>query len=333
MSASEPGSPSAPAVDVVRLVAEIEADVRARRASGEYPPDLERELDELFDRFAPPAVSDSFEAALTRAEQRGFITDDAPTESARPGSPQMKRAIVRVVGWYVRHIVVQVNELSANVTRALRLLGDRVQAVEAAVPAVDPRLREIPDGLPGRGEDAADLAGSIVTDALRGSSGRVAVVECGVGAVLRNLVDGGVDAYGVEADITVADAAAAAGLEVRGGDPLEHLRGLAPDVLSGLVLFGWIEQRPVGDLVEVAERAASVLEPAGRVILLSRTPEWFTASDPVRADLLPGRPLHAVTWAHLLAEQGFESIEIHEVTTSDGVAGWYSIAGSRPAAS
>lgn len=324
-SGSPPGPPP---LDVTRLVNELETEVRTRRANGEYPADLERELDEMFDRFAPPSVSDSFEAALGRAESRGYITDDAPTESARLGSPQMKRVIVRTVGFYVRHVVTQVNELSGNLTRALRLLGDRVRAVEAAVPATDPRLRTPAERLPEVTTEPSALLDREVGARLASTTGRVAVLECGDGAILRALLDAGVDAYGVEGNVAVADRAAVAGLEVRGGDPLEHLRGLADDVLAGLVLRGWIETRPVGDLVEAATRAAAVVAPNGRVVIVSRSPEYFAASDPVRADLAPGRPLHAATWMHLLADLGLGDLDRHDVAGPDGTGACYLVTGS-----
>ena len=41
-------------LDLDRLRREIDAEVRARRASGAYPPGFERELDAVFARYAPP---------------------------------------------------------------------------------------------------------------------------------------------------------------------------------------------------------------------------------------------------------------------------------------
>ena len=45
---------SSDALDFERLRQEIDADVRAKRASGAYPPGFERELDAVFARYAPP---------------------------------------------------------------------------------------------------------------------------------------------------------------------------------------------------------------------------------------------------------------------------------------
>ena len=47
----------APDLDLQQVLREIDDEVRARRAAGEFPPGMERELDLLFARFAPPTVS------------------------------------------------------------------------------------------------------------------------------------------------------------------------------------------------------------------------------------------------------------------------------------
>ena len=50
-------------VDPDRLMAEIEDEVRRKRASGELPADLERELDLVFARFAPVNAIDGLPAS------------------------------------------------------------------------------------------------------------------------------------------------------------------------------------------------------------------------------------------------------------------------------
>ncbi|MDP9332822.1 MAG: hypothetical protein M3Q30_05890, partial [Actinomycetota bacterium] len=71
-------------VDIHKLAAEIEAEVRARRAAGEYPPGFERELDRLFDRFAPAEVSNDFDAALERSEDLVIVDPVIPIASRSP---------------------------------------------------------------------------------------------------------------------------------------------------------------------------------------------------------------------------------------------------------
>lgn len=48
---------------------------------------------------------------------------------------------------------------------------------------------------------------------------------------------------------------------------------------------------------------------------MSARPEAAVALDPVAADLSPGRPLHPVTWCHLLARFGLEELEVFDDDT------------------
>ena len=94
-------SPDVPApIDTRSLAAEIEAEVRARRAAGEYPPGFERELDVLFDRFAPPEVSNDFDAALERSEDLVVMDPVIPVASRNPALGFVKRLVSKLIGWY-----------------------------------------------------------------------------------------------------------------------------------------------------------------------------------------------------------------------------------------
>ena len=117
--------------DMHRLMVEIEDEVRAKRASGELPADLERELDLVFARFAPAGSLDgNFDQLMERAEQQAFIDLLAPNESARKGVPQVKRVVQKTVRWYLRYVVDQITGFSHTMTKAVRQLGDRVERVE-----------------------------------------------------------------------------------------------------------------------------------------------------------------------------------------------------------
>jgi hypothetical protein len=47
--------------------------------------------------------------------------------------------------------------------------------------------------------------------------------------------------------------------------------------------------------------------------------------DPIAADLAPGRPMHAETWAFLLGRAGFASVETHR----DGAPASYAVTAVR----
>jgi hypothetical protein len=299
--------------DLDRVLREIDDEVRARRASGDFPPGFERDLDLIFARFAPAAASgDDLDALLAAADRASFIDVDVPTASDKPGVAPIKKGLRRLQAWYLRYLAQQVSAFATSTVSSLRVLAERVEALEAATPGASPvvldELRHLP--APASGGDAEDAALAHLT----GQTGRVAVVESGDGTLLRRLAAAGLDAYGVEPRPDAADAAGTAGLEVRPDEPLAHLRDVAESALDGLLLVGSPDRLPLGAQVELADLAAHVLSDGGKVALVGSPPELWGRDDPVLADLSPGRPLHAATWAHLLERRGFLSVSVEAGT-------------------
>jgi len=61
---------------------------------------------------------------------------------------------------------------------------------------------------------------------------------------------------------------------------------------------------------EILSLLSSRILPAGVLVVASSTPEaWGRIAGPLVADLAPGRPLHAETWAYLLERNGFGQVE------------------------
>ena len=124
-------------IDHRRLLEEIDAEVRRRRESGDLPADFERELDLAFARFAPVhAIGDDFDQVVERAEQSAFVDVLAPTQSAQPLVGHVKRIIRKAIIWEVRYVAQQVGGFSVAITRAVRLLGRRVDALEEVAPQI-----------------------------------------------------------------------------------------------------------------------------------------------------------------------------------------------------
>ncbi len=297
------------AIDLTKVQAEINEEVRRRRAAGDFPPGLERELDAVFARYAPAGVGDDFDDVILQAETHSFIHVDVPTESGVPGVSYVKRAIRKVMAWYLRFLANQITAFAGAVTRAVRLLSDRVDALErVTVVAADRTLAEIRERRSG-----PDLSAwtDLILRELTHAPGRVLHAECGSGALLLALADAGAEVYGVEPVEALVIDASRAGLDVRADDALTHLRALPPGCLGGLVLSGAVDALPLGDVLELADRATSVVAAGGTIVVLSEG----VPIDPVVADLAPGRPLHPETWVHLLRQRG-----IGEVTVQDGVA-------------
>lgn len=284
-------------IDHRRLLEEIDAEVRRRRESGDLPADFERELDLAFARFAPVhAIGDDFDQVLERAEQSTFVDVLAPTASAQPLVGHVKRVIRKIIVWEVRYVAQQVSGFSSAITRAVRLLGRRVTALEQVSP---PPARLRAAGATAAPLDAGRWAATVVA-ALEGTTGRVLHAECGDGALVALLGDAGFDAYGVDP----VEQAAPAGVEVRTDEALDHLAALPDAALGAVVLSGCVERLPVGLQADLAVLAAAKVGDGGTVVVLSADPRgWERGRSPVDADLAAGRPLRSDTWCHLLGAQ------------------------------
>jgi hypothetical protein len=297
-------------VDIRKLAAEIEAEVRARRAAGEYPPGFERELDRLFDRFAPPEVSTDFDAALERASDLVVIDPIIPVASRNPALGSVKKSVAKLVGWYHVWLAQQITALGTATNTAMRLLGERVDDLEHLADDAA-RARNIGARVPAPRDDTA--WSSEVIRALQGRAGRVAVVECGDGALLAALVEAGLDAYGVEPHAAIADVALSRGLEVRIDDGVAHLHAVGAGSLDALVVRGLVERAPLGSLLLLIDAAAAKLADGGCLVVCSLTRvAWGTGATAAEADLVTGHPLHPDTWRTVLPEQGFTAIEVHD---------------------
>jgi hypothetical protein len=319
-AASSGAGPAEP--DASAVMADIEREVRARRRAGQIDDEYERELDRIFDAVAPPgAAGAGLESAITRAERAAVIDPDGPVGSRFPGVKFVRRVLRRLLAFYVAR---QITAFGVMVTRVLRMLADRIEAVEAQSPATDPRLVAL--AVPVTSD--LDLAPwhDLAVKVLAPASSRVLHAECGDGALVVALRDAGIDAYGVDPRPDAARVADERGAEVRTSGALAHLRLVPAGQLGGLVLSGCTERCALGDVVELVERATVVLAPGAPLVVVSRGPEPADA-DPIASDLAPGRPLHPETWAYLLARFGFDDVD----TRRADVPGSYALTATRAA--
>jgi hypothetical protein len=292
-------------LDLSQVLQEIDDEVRARRASGDFPPGMERDLDLVFARFAPVSVNgDDLEGLLSAADRTAFIDPVLPTESRLPAVSILKRVERKLLGWAFRHLTQQVTAFGGVVVQALRLLGRRVERLEEVSAGADPAL------LAGVGGNAPAALDDVILAHLAGCTGRVLVAEAGDGALLRRLSD--LDVYGVESRPALVESAALAGLDVRDDAVLDHLRLVEEGALAGMVLVGIVDRAPVGAQVSLVAHAARALGSGSRLALVATSPESWGAANPIEADLSPGRPLHAETWVHLLGQHGFVEVSVTE---------------------
>lgn len=129
----------------------------ARRAADPANAGLAARLDQVFEPFdrRRPAAGGDLGAALDRLEDDAFVDVDAPTTSARPVVPHVKRGVKQATAWMHRHVAQQVAVLVTGLIGVSRQLLDRVERLEArldageVVPAFDPPWDDWDDLLDG----------------------------------------------------------------------------------------------------------------------------------------------------------------------------------------
>jgi hypothetical protein len=111
-------------VDVAALVVEVEAEVARRRAAGDYPEEL---LLRLRAGFAVEEESEPPEALA-------IVESSRPLRSTRPVvGPAVvfgKRALRRLLSWYVHPAVHDQNRFNLALLRDLRALEARLERLE-----------------------------------------------------------------------------------------------------------------------------------------------------------------------------------------------------------
>jgi len=286
------------------VMAEIDAEVRRRRASGDLPAGLEAELDELFLEFSPVGLQGRarLRETLALVDGSAYVDIAVPTASNMAVGAYVKRLIRKGLGWYMNFVVAQIVKFAWSVSRMFHVVVDHIEDLEAAVEthrSPDLPLEVVPT--PG----AAWWAGAAV-DALVGVTDRVLVADCGDGALVDALGAAGLDAYGVDPSDLVLEPALARGLDVRAEGTVAHLEVVAAEALGAVVLTGSVQWLRPNERERLLDLVGTRLAVGGRLVLHSTTPEgWAASVPPVVRDLAPGRPLHAETWEHLLGTRGF----------------------------
>jgi len=307
MSDTEATLPADPRAYVEQVMAEIAEEVRLRRASGDLPPKLERELDELFLAHSPVAGrGGDLGEALRMVDAATFIDPVVPVESERAAGAVVKKGMRSLLLWYVGWLTHQMSQSASAVSRALHIVDDRLQQLERQVEVQrvpGATVVEFPDL---DGPDAWWVEPAIA--AVAKAPGRVLHAACGDGWLVRRIAAAGGDAYGVDPRSHVVDRAELGILDLRGEGLAEHLRGVAAAGLGGIVLSGLVDGMAGGERTQLLTAIATRLAPGGTLVVhcVSRD-TWNSATAPPEADLSPGRPLRPETWCHLLEESGYEA--------------------------
>jgi hypothetical protein len=304
---SPPRDSTAP-LDLDRVRREIDEEVRARRAAGDFPADMERELDLVFASVSPAATAgNDLRGLLQAADRAAFIDPHPPTGSRIPAVGVVKKTERKLLGWYFNHLAQQVTIFAGTSVRALQLLTERLERVEQALP----RVRVSGIGQTPQDDVEVDLAGRVAA-AFAGVADRVLVAGDDRG-LLGPLAAAGIDAYCIAAGAVgpSAGAGAISPAERRVGDPLDHLARLAPAALGGVVLLG-LDPLATATKLAFVEAAAAALADGGRLAVVAARPEGWGDANPIEADLAPGRPLRPQTWSAVLAANAFADVTVRE---------------------
>lgn len=287
------------------VMAEIDAEVRERRASGDLPARVERELDALFLQFSPVAGrSGSMVDVLRMVDASAYIDPVVPVGSAKSGGAVVKKGVRQLSLWYVSWITAQVGEFAASVTRALHIVDEQLTELRRQLD--DQRLASAPvidlAWAHGPGAWWAAEVPALVAPA----PGRVLHAACGDGWLVRSLVEAGLDAYGTDPRPGRADRAETAGTDLRDEGLLEHLEATAPAGLGAVVVSGLVEALTPGERDRLLDLVDDRLAPAGILVVHSLSLAAWAADDvPPEVDLAPGRPLRPATWTALLGARGY----------------------------
>ncbi len=308
MSDADVTLPDDPQAYVEQVMAEIAEEVRLRRASGDLPPKLERELDELFLAHSPVAGrGGDLGDALRMVDAATFIDPVVPVESERAAGAVVKKGMRSALLWYVGWLTHQMSQSASAVSRALHIVDDRLRELERQVegqrvPAAG--VIEFPALVRA---DAWWVEPAVA--AVAKAPGRILHAACGDGWLVRRVMAAGGDAYGVDPRSRLVDAAELGTVDLRGESVGEHLGAVAAAGLSAVVLSGTVDGMAGAERNQLLAAVGTRLEPGGTLVIHSVTAQAWGAPDaPPEADLAAGSPLRAQTWCSLLTQQGYEAV-------------------------
>jgi SAM-dependent methyltransferase len=313
------------------LAREAEEDAARLRREGVVPVHFDHLVTEGFRALTPTRRNErSFGRLIEEAASVATPDINVPVASEIPGGSLVKATVRRAVGFYIRYMAQQATRFAAVSLEMARVLDDRLARLERALPAV---ARVVPAAATGVSA-FLEQAGS----GLEGVPGRVAVVECGDGALVGRLVGRGLDVFGVEPDEEAAARAEAAGWPVVVADGLDFLRHAEDGSLSGALVVGLPERLLLGQQAELVAELGRVVRRGGRVILVLTTPlGWLRAGSPrgrpaeaplgpssaaaVGSEGAPGGatapPVPPAAWARLLELNGFRLDRTEAATPGD----------------
>jgi hypothetical protein len=213
------------------------------------------------------------------------------------------------------------DEAMGHIIEAFRFLHARVSTLEARIAAEDVPLDGAAWLAPARelGTWVAPVAAFVQAHT---PGGDVVHADCGDGALVLALNEGGTPVGGVEPRGAVALQALERGCAVTISEVSEYLATCTEGSLGGLVLSGVVDRLPLHAIIPLLAQSRRALAPAAPLVLVSEPPtdsghghvhgheyeNEHGRSELVAGDLLDARSLHTQTWGLLLERSGFVDI-------------------------
>jgi hypothetical protein len=307
ISAGGTGVDDADRAYLTRVRAEIDEEVRRRRAAGDIPLQLENELEQLFLRHAPMGdTRQELHEVLRLVDAAAFIDPVVPVASSLPGGAVVKKSIRSMNFWYLRFITHQISQFTTAVSRSLHILDHQLNELAARVDTVEVPPSVVVDVDWAHRPDAWWVPA--VAAELEGSERRVLHAACGDGWLVGLLVAGDVDGYGVDPRPDAVAAQELGQLDLREESVVGHLAAVEPGALAGVVLTGLMEGSGHGERRRLLAGAVAALAPGGVLAVHCLAPSsWDEADAPPEADLVQARPYRPATWSHLIGNLGLEA--------------------------
>jgi hypothetical protein len=325
------------------VIGEISEQAKQLLATGEVPAGLEDELDACFEEVAqaslataggPGSTGGPGSAGPSRTPSGGSKgTGGSPAARLSQLSTRVTMLARRRLGPALRGLERRSDLSAARAGEAAatqaHVAVDHLERLVARSPLASRALSAArPGGATASGADGIDptiegpllewvldrLSGAGSPEQVREGQGLVLHAECGDGRIIEELAARGLDARGADPR---RSARAAGDTIIVAAGALEYLGATPSDTLDGLLLTGVVDRLRPGAARALAQLAAGRLASGGVVVLVSARPEAAASVDPVVADLAPGRPLHPVTWCHLLARYGLSELAVFEPDASE----------------
>lgn len=143
------------------------------------------------------------------------------------------------------------------------------------------------------------------------ASGPVIDIGCGRGEMVELLNDQGLDAYGIDSNFAMVELCRAKSLKVFQADLFEHLEGLEPNSMGGIIANQVVEHLPPKRVLDLLRTAGTVLREGGRLVLETPNPTSLFAlaqnwvRDPTHVWLV-----HPDTLGFMASVAGLDVVEV-----------------------